>query len=173
MSAMKCAREPLTASTGALPGVEPPPNPKPSRPATAVPFQAVKGKYRKPGTGCVTQINDHLWEGRYSPKVNGKRMARNIYAPTEAECEEKLATLITEMKQELALLRAKKPASLEKATLQIKYSWRVALVSIFNLNRFSEGILYNGTGLIQLAWVKINTGTRISVSVHIPRHRIV
>ena len=89
-------------------GVEPPPNPKPNRPATAILFQAVKGK---PGTGCVTQINDHLWEGRYSPKVNGKRMARNIYAPTEAECEEKLATLITEMKQELALLRAKKPAS--------------------------------------------------------------
>ena len=91
-------------------GVEPPTNPKPSRPAAATPFQAVKGKYRKPGTGCVTQINDHLWEGRYSPKVNGKRMARNIYAPTEAECEEKLATLIAEMKQELALLRAKKPA---------------------------------------------------------------
>ena len=91
-------------------GVEPPLNPKPSRPAAAAPFQAVKGKYRKPGTGCVSQINDHLWEGRYSPKVNGKRIARNIYAPTEAECEEKLATLITEMKQELALLRAKKPA---------------------------------------------------------------
>ena len=91
-------------------GVEPPPNPKPSNQATATPFQAVKGKYRKPGTGCVSQINDHLWEGRYSPKVNGKRIARNIYAPTEAECEEKLAVLITEMKQELALLRAKKPA---------------------------------------------------------------
>ena len=91
-------------------GVEPPPNPKPNRPAAATPFQAVKGKYRKPGTGCVSQINDHLWEGRYSPKVNGKRIARNIYAPTETECEEKLATLITEMKQKLALLRAKKPA---------------------------------------------------------------
>ena len=91
-------------------GVEPPPKPKPNRQAAATPFQAVKGKYRKPGTGCVSQINDHLWEGRYSPKVNGKRIARNIYAPTEAECEEKLAALIAEMKQELALLRAKKPA---------------------------------------------------------------
>ena len=69
-------------------------------------FQAVKGKYRKPGTGCVTQINDHLWEGRYSPKVNGKRMARNIYAPTEAECEEKLAQMIAQMKEEIAILRA-------------------------------------------------------------------
>ena len=92
-------------------GVEPPPNARPRRQAAATPFQAVKGKYRKPGTGCVTQINDHLWEGRYSPKVNGKRMARNIYAPTEAECEEKLAELIAEMSQELLLLRAKKTAS--------------------------------------------------------------
>ena len=72
--------------------------PKPTRTT----FQAVKGKYRKPGTGCVTQINDHLWEGRYSPKVNGKRMARNIYAATETECEEKLARLIVQMKEEIA-----------------------------------------------------------------------
>lgn len=77
---------------------------------TRTSFQAVKGKYRKPGTGCVTQINDHLWEGRYSPKVNGKRMARNVYATTEAECEEKLARLIAQMKEEIAELR-----TLEKA----------------------------------------------------------
>ena len=64
-------------------------------------FQAHKGQRRKPGTGCVSQINDHLWEGRYSPVVNGRRMARNIYAKTEAECEEKLATLIREMKAEI------------------------------------------------------------------------
>ena len=68
-------------------------------------FQAVKGKYRKPGTGCVSQISDQLWEGRYSPKVNGKRMARNVYAHSEEECEEKLAELIEEMKEELAALR--------------------------------------------------------------------
>lgn len=68
-------------------------------------FQPYKGKIRKSGTGCVTQINDHLWEGRYSPKVNGKRMARNVYARTEAECEEKLAGLIVEMKKEIADLR--------------------------------------------------------------------
>jgi len=86
-----------------------------SRPETAVPkkparttFRAVKGKYRKPGTGCVTQINDHLWEGRYSPRVNGKRMARNVYASTEAECEEKLARLIVQMKEEIAVLRTQK-----------------------------------------------------------------
>ena len=30
-------------------------------------FQARKGQRRKPGTGCVSQIIHHLWEGRYSP----------------------------------------------------------------------------------------------------------
>ena len=54
----------------------------------------------------MTQINDHLWEGRYSPKVDGKRIARNVYAPTEEECEQKLAELIKEMKKELEPLRA-------------------------------------------------------------------
>ena len=56
-------------------------------------FQPYKGQRRKPGTGCISQINDHLWEGRYSPTVNGKRMARNVYACTEEECEKKLAQL--------------------------------------------------------------------------------
>ena len=65
-------------------------------------FQAHKGQRRKPGTGCVSQINDHLWEGRYSPIFNGQRMARNVYAKTEAECEKKLAELIREMKAEIA-----------------------------------------------------------------------
>ena len=66
-------------------------------------FQAHKGQRRKPGTGCVSQINDHLWEGRYSPRINGGRMTRNVYAKTEAECEEKLAMLIQEMKEEIAM----------------------------------------------------------------------
>ena len=73
----------------------------PQKPAPST-FQARKGQRRKPGTGCVSQINDHLWEGRYSPIVNGRRMARNVYAKTEAECEEKLAELIREMKAEIA-----------------------------------------------------------------------
>lgn len=54
----------------------------------------------------MSQIGDHLWEGRYSPKVNGKRMARNVYAHSEEECEEKLAKLIEEIKEGLAALRA-------------------------------------------------------------------
>ena len=68
-------------------------------------FEPTKGKYRKPGTGCVSKISDNLWEGRYTPTVNGKRMARNVYAHTEKECEEKLAELIREMKIEIEKLK--------------------------------------------------------------------
>ena len=69
-------------------------------------FQPYKGQRRKPGTGCISQINDHLWEGRYSPTVSGKRVARNVYACTEEECEKKLAQLIREMKQEIVAKKA-------------------------------------------------------------------
>ena len=64
-----------------------------------------KPKIRKSGTGCITMINEHLYEGRYSPKINGKRMARNVYAKTREECEEKLAELIKTMKAEIAELK--------------------------------------------------------------------
>ena len=90
----------------AITGTEPPQGKPPKTPSKTA-FQPVKGRYRKPGTGCISQINDHLWEGRYSPKVNGKRMARNVYGGTEAECEEKLARLIAEMKAEIAAIQAR------------------------------------------------------------------
>ena len=93
----------------AITGREPPQGKAPKPPGRTA-FQPVKGKYRKPGTGCISQINDHLWEGRYSPKVNGRRMARNVYAKTEAECEEKLAELIRETKREIAALRTQSKA---------------------------------------------------------------
>ena len=64
-------------------------------------FEPYKGKIRKPGTGCVTMINDHLYEGRFTPRVNGKRISKNVYAKTREECEEKLAVLIVEMKAEI------------------------------------------------------------------------
>jgi len=70
---------------------------------TQAKFEPKKGKMRKPGIRCISKINDRLYEGRYSPKdAYGKRMARNIYAPTREECEEKLAELIKEMKAEIA-----------------------------------------------------------------------
>ena len=46
--------------------------------------------YIKMGTGCITKINDHLWEERYSPKVYEKRIARNNYASTAEKCGQKL-----------------------------------------------------------------------------------
>ena len=73
---------------------------------SVAPFEPYKGKIRKSGTGCVTQINVHLWEGKFSPKwPDGKKHSRSIYAGTEAECEEKLADLIREMKTEIAEAR--------------------------------------------------------------------
>ena len=66
-------------------------------------FKPYMGKKRKPGTGCVSEINDHLYEGRYSPMwPDGKKHARNVYAKTREECEEKLKALIVQMKAEIA-----------------------------------------------------------------------
>ena len=55
---------------------------------TMTTFRADPGKRRKPGTGCVHQIGDHLWEGRYSPRgPDGKQRSRNVYGHTLEECE--------------------------------------------------------------------------------------
>lgn len=68
-------------------------------------FQPVGGQIRRSGTGCITEINDHLFEGRYSPVwPDGKRHAKNVYATTRQECEEKLKELIKEMQAERKLL---------------------------------------------------------------------
>ena len=50
-------------------------------------------------------INDHLYEGRFTPRVNGKRISKNVYAKTREECEEKLAELIKTMKAEIAEMK--------------------------------------------------------------------
>ena len=64
-------------------------------------FKPYVGRKRKSGTGCISEINDHLFEGRYSPKwPDGKKHARNVYAHTREECEEKLKVLIVEMNEE-------------------------------------------------------------------------
>lgn len=69
---------------------------------TPVEFTPYKPKIRKPGTGCVTMINDHLYEGRYSPtNAYGKRESHNIYAKTREECEEKLAEMIVQVKAQI------------------------------------------------------------------------
>ena len=66
-------------------------------------FEPKQPKIRRPGTGCITEINDHLFEGRYSPtNAYGKRTPKNVYAKTREECEEKLAEMITQMNAEIA-----------------------------------------------------------------------
>ena len=76
--------------------------------AQRVDFQPTPFKHRKSGTGGIYQLNDHLWEGKYSPRDgHGKRISRNVYAHTREECEEKLAVMIEEMKQEIAAEKEK------------------------------------------------------------------
>ena len=77
----------------------------PTEPLPVPNFEPYKGKIRRPGTGCVTMINDHLYEGRFTPRVNGKRISKNVYAKTREECEEKLAELIKTMKAEIAEMK--------------------------------------------------------------------
>jgi hypothetical protein len=43
--------------------------------------------------------------GRFTPRVNGKRISKNVYAKTREECEEKLAELIKAMKSEIAEMK--------------------------------------------------------------------
>lgn len=78
-------------------------------------FEPKQPKIRCPGTGCISQIHDHLYEGRYSPiDAHGKRISRNIYAKNREECEIKLAEMIVEMKAEIKAgkekLKVLKPA---------------------------------------------------------------
>ena len=93
---------------------EPPPpkvsdEPTPEN-ATETVFEPYRPRIRKSGTGCVTMINDHLYEGRFTPRVNGKRISKNVYAKTREECEEKLAELIKTMKAEIAEMKKAKQA---------------------------------------------------------------
>ena len=72
-------------------------------------FKPYVGRKRRSGTGCISEISDHLFEGRYSPKwPDGKKHARNVYAHTREECEAKLRVLIVEMKAEIAELKRQK-----------------------------------------------------------------
>ena len=71
-------------------------------------FEPWKPKVRKSGTGCVYQINDHLWEGSYFPRLpDGSRKKFNVYAKTREECETELAKMIEQKKKEIAELKKK------------------------------------------------------------------
>ena len=59
------------------------------------------------GRKCVPTSNAR--RAAYSPTwIDGKKHARNVYAHTREECEEKLKVLIAEMKAELAELKRQK-----------------------------------------------------------------
>ena len=75
---------------------------------TEAKFEPYKGKIRKPGTGCVYQINDTLWEGSFYPRMpDGKRKKFNVYTKTRAECEKLLEEMIAEKKAEIVAEKAK------------------------------------------------------------------
>lgn len=75
-------------------------------------FEAAQGKIRRAGTGCITKINDNLYEGRYSPRgADGKRISKNIYVKTREECERLLAEMIPKVKAEIAEAKAMLKAS--------------------------------------------------------------
>ena len=71
-------------------------------------FEPWKPKVRKSGTGCVYQINDHLWERNYFPRLpDVSRKKFNVYAKTREECEKELAKMIEQKKKEIAKLKKK------------------------------------------------------------------
>ncbi len=76
--------------------------PKTRKDTAPIEFKPYTPKIRKPGTGCVYQINDTLWEGSYYPRLpDGKRKKFNVYAKTKEECEEKLAEMIVQVKAQI------------------------------------------------------------------------
>ena len=62
---------------------------------------------RRSSTGGIYELNGHLFEGRYSPtNVQGKREIHTVYAHTREECEEKLAKMIEQVREEIKKARA-------------------------------------------------------------------
>ena len=62
-------------------------------------YDPYKGKIRKSGSGGIYKINDHLYEGRYTPtNAYGKRESHNVYAKTREECESLLEKMIKEVR---------------------------------------------------------------------------
>ena len=84
-------------------------------------FEPYKPKCRKSGTGCVTMINGHLFEGRYTPtNAYGKRESHNIYAKTREECEEKLAAMIVQVKADIKAEKERLKTVNESFSLEIR-----------------------------------------------------
>ena len=72
------------------------------KPPVSPPFAPYTGKVRKPGTGGIYELNDHLFEGRYSPtNAQGKREVHTVYAKTKEECEVLLEQMIVEVREQI------------------------------------------------------------------------
>lgn len=140
-------------------------------------FQPVLGRIRKPGTGCITEINDHLFEGRYSPTwPDGTKHSKCVYAHTREECEEKLKVMIREMQAERKLLldQMRGIAPPDKLTKKQKQIWGYMKFhpKETNLSTIAKGAGVNrhtvakwyemiremvagqGGGAVQIAWEK-------------------
>ena len=69
-------------------------------PSSLESFEPYKGKIRKSGTGGIYELNDHLFEGRYSPtNAYGKREVHTVYAKTREECERLLDEMIPKVRK--------------------------------------------------------------------------
>ena len=65
-------------------------------------FEPYRGKIRKSGTGGIYELNDHLYEGRYTPtNAHGKREVHTVYAKTRGECEKLLEQMIVEVRAKI------------------------------------------------------------------------
>ena len=62
----------------------------------------IRSSPRKPGAGGIYELNDHLFEGRYSPtNAHGKREVHTVYAKTKEECEVLLEQMIAEVQEQI------------------------------------------------------------------------
>ena len=85
-------------------------------PSSVETFEPYKGKIRKSGTGGIYELNDHLFEGRYSPtNAYGKREVHTVYANTREECERLLDEMIPKVR---AKIKAKKERLKAEETAQ-------------------------------------------------------
>lgn len=110
-------------------------------------FQPVGGQIRRSGTGRITEINDHLLEGRCSPVwPDGTRYSKNVYAKTREGCEEKLKVLIKEMQAERRLLldQMRGIASPERLTKKQKQIWQYLR---FHPDETNMSVIARGAGV--------------------------
>lgn len=62
----------------------------------------------KYGLGGIYEINDHLYEGRYTPtNARGKREVHTVYPKTKEDCEALLEQMIAEVRAKIKAEKAR------------------------------------------------------------------